>query len=178
MLPSGKGSLSLCPSSHLLQVKHEEGVWGLGARGKWVILHSMIFLLKSVYWDCFSFLWAYFSSSFIQQSFLLFNSVGVKSEVFIITLSCLAQLDSFTEERDQSSSFPLTCWLWIRDTYKISWVVYFGWCYCCGFIIYFAVLYISYYVLLSPFFLLSSYNVWHWKWNHRCCHFWLQRTKS
>lgn len=44
--------------------------------------------------------------------------------------------------------------------------------------IYFAILCIIYYLLLSPLFLLSSYNSWNWKWNHWCCHFWLQRTKS
>lgn len=152
MLLSGKGSLSPCPLSHLLQVKHEESVWRAGVRGRWVILHSLIFLLKSVCCDCFGFLRAYLSSSCIQQQFCyLFQRKWIRG--FIITLSSLAQLDSFTERRDQSSSFPLIGWLWARDTSKISWVLYFGWCYYCGFIVYFAVLYVSYYLLLFLFFL-------------------------
>lgn len=96
---------------------------------------------------------------------------------FVISLSFLAELDSFYWEKQSRGLFLLTCWLWIRDTSKISQILYFWWHYYCVFL-YSVLLYITYYLLLSPFFFLSSYNSWNWKWNHWCCHFWLQRTKS
>lgn len=81
-----------------------------------------------------------------SSNFAIYFS-GNKSQV--LSLVCLVQpnLTSFTEKRDQS--FSLTCWLLIRDTATISWVLYFLWhCYC-GFIyLFFNIMYYLLFVVI------------------------------
>lgn len=128
MLLLGKGSLSLCPSSHSLQVK-QEGVESESQEKGTRSTLCMIFLLKSVYHNSFTFLWAYLSSSMQSAAILLFTSVEVKSQFLSLVSLVQLSLTPFTEKRDQSGSFSLTCWLRIRDTSEISWIFYFWWHY-------------------------------------------------